>query len=104
MSSKPRFWYLRRKSVVSDVDEELRLHLELRIEELVASGLPEDEARREALRQFGDIEATRRYCRQQDETRETVLQRTLMVEDFMQDVRIGNLDMLAGPAGTRIGS
>ena len=39
MGTKPKFWYLRRRSVASDVDEELRLHLELRIEELIASGM-----------------------------------------------------------------
>ena len=31
------FWYLRRRSVKADVDEELSLHLEMRIDELVAA-------------------------------------------------------------------
>ena len=38
MRVKP-FWYLRRRSVKSEVDEELNLHLEMRIDELVASGM-----------------------------------------------------------------
>src|SRR5918993_1835741 len=97
MGNKPRFWYLRRRGVASDVDEELRLHLEMRVEELIAAGMPENEARREALRQFGDLETTRRYCRQQDETWETAVQRTLMVDDFMQDVRIGMRSLMRVP-------
>jgi predicted permease len=97
MGHKPRFWYLRRRGVASDVDEELRLHLEMRVEELIAAGMPVNEARREALRQFGDVEATRRYCRQQDETRETAVQRSLMFEDFLQDVRIGMRSLMRAP-------
>jgi predicted permease len=88
---------LRRRSVAAEVDEELRLHLEMRVEELIAAGMPADEAKREALRQFGDVEATRRYCRRQDETRETAVQRTLMFEDFMQDIRIGIRSLLRVP-------
>lgn len=97
MGSKPRFWYLRRRSVASEVDEELKLHLEMRVEELVVSGMPRDEAQREALRQFGDLEATKRYCRQQDETREKVVQRTLMFQDFMQDLRISVRSLMRVP-------
>jgi putative ABC transport system permease protein len=97
MGAKPRFWYLRRRSVEADVDEELKLHLEMRVEELVASGMTRDEARREATRQFGDLEATRRYCREQDETRENVMQRTLSIQDLAQDFRIGIRSLLRVP-------
>lgn len=100
MGTKRRFWYLRRRSVGSEVDEELRVHLEMRVEELISRGMPREEAEREALRQFGDVEATRRYCRQQDETRETAVQRTLMFQDFMQDMRIGVRSLLRAPVLT----
>ncbi|HYE87209.1 MAG TPA: ABC transporter permease [Vicinamibacterales bacterium] len=83
------FWYLRRRSVASDVDEELNTHLAMRIDELVASGKSADEARREAMRQFGDLEGTRRYCREQDQSRENTMQRELSWQDLMQDFRIG---------------
>jgi putative ABC transport system permease protein len=96
MAGKP-FWYLRRRSVKSDVDEELSAHLEMRVDELVASGMTPDEARREAMRQFGDIEGTRRYCREQDETRENVMQRTLSIQDLAQDFRIGIRSLLRVP-------
>ena len=54
---RPRLlWYLKRRpeAVDAEIEEELRLHLELRIEALEARGLPRDAARREAMRQFGD--------------------------------------------------
>ena len=59
-----------------------------------------DEARREALRQFGDLEATRHYCRQQDEDRENEMQRGLLFQDFMQDLRIGIRSLLRAPVLT----
>jgi len=83
------FWYLRRRGIRSDVDEELNLHLDLRIAELVAEGQSPEEARRLALQQFGDLEATRRYCRRQDEARENALQRSLLYQEILQDLRIG---------------
>jgi hypothetical protein len=90
------FWYLRR-NVASEVDEELNSHLEMRVDELVASGMRRDDARREAIRQFGDVEATRRYCREQDETRESEMQRTLSIQDLTQDLRIGIRSLLRVP-------
>lgn len=93
------FWYLRRgpETVVSEIDEELNHHLELRIEELKAQGRSADAARSEALRQFGDLEQTRQYCRRQDEAKETHMQRTLMFQDFTQDLRIAARSLLRAP-------
>ena len=44
---------------LSDVDEEIRLHLELRAEQLVALGVPPEEARRRALEKFGPVTEAR---------------------------------------------
>jgi predicted permease len=97
-----RFWYLRRRreAVRSEVDEELNVHLELKAEALKSQGLPDDDARHEALRTFGDLEATRRYCRQQDEQREAMTQRALMIQDSVQDARIGIRSLLRKPVLT----
>ncbi len=38
----------------SEVEEEIRFHIESRVDELVAEGVPEAEARRRAEREFGD--------------------------------------------------
>ena len=51
-----RFW---RPDPERDVDDELRTHLELRVAALVARGLTPAEAGRQALDEFGDVEATR---------------------------------------------
>jgi putative ABC transport system permease protein len=99
MSRKP-FWYIRRKAVASEVDEELNLHLDLRIAELTRQGLPPDEARREALRQFGDLERTRQYCRRQDEEKESHVQRTLLFQDLLQDLRISLRSLIRVPVLT----
>lgn len=48
----------------SSVDEELRLHIELVVDELTQAGWDTSEAHREALRQFGDMDETRAYCEQ----------------------------------------
>lgn len=42
-----------------DVDEEIRLHIAARAEQLVARGLVAEEARREAQRMFGDVDRAR---------------------------------------------
>jgi putative ABC transport system permease protein len=97
VEKKKPFWYLRRRSVDQDVDEELNTHLEMRIDELVATGMTRDEARREAIRQFGDLESTRRYCLEQDQTRESMMQRTLSLQDVMQDVKIGARSLMRVP-------
>jgi putative ABC transport system permease protein len=97
---KKPFWYLRRRAVKAEVDEELSLHLEMRVNELIATGVAPDEARREALRQFGDLDGTREYCRRQDEEKENEMQRALLFEDFMQDLRIGMRSLLRAPVLT----
>ena len=46
-----------------DLDDELRFHLESRADALVAEGLSRDEARRQARREFGDLDDVRVYVR-----------------------------------------
>ena len=93
------FWYLRRPpdELQAEVDEELRVHLEMRIEELVAKGMSSDAARREARRQFGDLEYTRRYCRNQDERKEAGMRWNLLVDELAQDLRNGVRQIARNP-------
>jgi hypothetical protein len=42
-----------------ELDDELSFHIAERIDELIASGLSEDEARRVAIRQFGSYHSSR---------------------------------------------
>jgi putative ABC transport system permease protein len=93
------FWYLRRTSarVQAEIDEEIEGHLQMRIEELQARGIPIEDARREAVRRFGNIESTRRYCRNQDERRESAVQRTLTLQDLGQDITISLRSLARAP-------
>ena len=46
-----------------DVSDEIRFHLDMRAQELIDQGVPPEEARREARRQFGDVTAIEAECR-----------------------------------------
>ena len=77
MPSRRPFWYLGRRpeTVASDVNEELQLHLEMRVEELKARGCrpPTPGARHSGS--SADLERTREYCRQQDQQKERRMRR-----------------------------
>ena len=60
---------LRRRHVESELDRELRLHLELETEENVRRGMTPNEARRRALVSFGGVEQTKEAVRDERETR-----------------------------------
>ena len=98
------FWYLRRKpdEIQAAVDEELRVHLEMRVEELMSHGMSPEAARRAALRQFGDLEYTRRYCRNQDERKEAGMRWNFLVEELAADLRHGFRQIAWNPGFTTI--
>jgi predicted permease len=75
-----------RARLAHEVDEELAFHLETRVQQLVARGLSPDAARREAERQFGDLESVRRSCVTMDEQREQSMRRANFVSDLTQDL------------------
>jgi predicted permease len=72
--------------VEREVDDELVFHLEMRTQRLVASGMTPDAARREALRQFGDVTRVRRDCVTMDEQRERATRRAFKMAEFQQDL------------------
>ena len=47
------------RAVQGDVDDELRFHLDSRTEALTRGGMTVDDARRLALKEFGDLPAAR---------------------------------------------
>jgi len=75
-----------RARLAHDVDEELAFHLESRIQRLVADGMPPEAARREAERQFGDLESVKRSCVTMDEQREQSMRRANLIGDVKQDL------------------
>jgi predicted permease len=73
--------------VLDDVESELRFHLEMRAQELVARGMSPDTARAEAERQFGDVEFTKQYMRRMDMGHESERRRAEWASELRQDTR-----------------
>ena len=70
-----------------DLDDELAFHIDMRAAELTAAhGLSAEDARREALREFGDVDFTRRYCIDLDTGSERMTRRTEWLDDLRQDL------------------
>jgi hypothetical protein len=63
----------------SELDEELRFHVDHLIEEKLARGLSPEAARREAMLAIGGMEQRKEECRD--------ARRVRVIEDFFQDVR-----------------
>jgi putative ABC transport system permease protein len=80
-----RFPWRSTNRIRGDVDDELSFHIDMRAAELVAAGMSVDDARREATREFGDLEFTRRYCRRLDEVSERATRRGDWFADARQD-------------------
>jgi predicted permease len=79
-----RFWG---SNVQSDVDEELRFHLEMRVAEYSARGMSPDDARRLAERRFGDERKARAECISIDENAARAMSRGASFASLGQDVR-----------------
>jgi len=70
---------LRRSRMESEMDAELRFHMEAYAEDLMRSGVPRQEAMRRARLEFGGIEGTKEECRE--------ARGVSFVETLVQDVR-----------------
>ena len=75
-----------RTQIAHAVEDEIAFHIDMRAQRLVAAGLSPDAARREAMRQFGDLEAVRRDCVTFDEERERAMRRANLFDEVRQDV------------------
>lgn len=72
-----------------EVDEEIAFHIEMRIAELIREGADPQEARRRALRRFGDLEQTRTACFRSDRRRERQMRRREYLREVAGDLRHG---------------
>ena len=70
----------------ADLDDELRFYFDMRARELVEQGMSESDARHEAVREFGDLEYTKRYCLAEDAMSTREERRTDFVGELRQDV------------------
>src|SRR5688572_6339355 len=79
-----RFW---RPDPRRDVEDELRFHFDARIEDLVEQGMPAEDARRQALGEFGDTNSVRAELIAIDQRMEQRHVRTLWLDNAKQDIR-----------------
>ncbi len=97
-----RFPWRTAAQVAADVDEELELHLDKVAEELVEGGWSPEAARTEARRQFGDLEGTRKICRELDSRKEIQMKWMESLGDLGQDLRFGGRQLLKSPGFTLV--
>jgi len=95
-----RFPWRSRKRIRRDIDDEFQFHLDMRVAELVARGLTPDEARREAMRSFGDVGDAREYCRSMDERTTTEQKRRDWFAELGSDIRFAARQMRRSPVFT----
>src|SRR6185295_13295192 len=84
-------WF-RRDALEKSLDRELRYHLDRRVNDLTASGVPEPEARRQAMLELGSLSLI------QEEVRDVWLTRWL--RDFVYDLRFSVRSFLRSPSFT----
>lgn len=70
-----------RRQVEQELDDELRFHLERKIDEILAQGLTPEEARHLALRAMDGLEQRKEECRD--------MRRVNLIENLFQDLRFG---------------
>src|SRR6185436_2616443 len=85
---------LGRNKLESDLDKELRYHVERRVADLIADGVSKQEAARRARLEFGGADVIKEECRDARGTR--------WVEDFAQDCRYGLRILRRSPVFTSI--
>jgi len=84
----------RKRQLDADMAEEMRLHIEMRTRENIEAGMPADEARFAALRQFGWVDNIKETCREQ--------RGVTWLEHFIQDLHYGARMLRKNPGFTAV--
>ena len=94
-----RFWG---PDPARDVNEELAFHIEMRVEELLRSGMTEAEAREATMQRFGNLAQVREECEELSEDRVRLRRRADRLDALRQDLRFALRTFAANPTFTLI--
>jgi hypothetical protein len=85
-----------------EIEDELRLHIEGRVAEYVATGMDEGQARRRAEARFGDMETVAAACRASGPEPDARGRRGggMTMEQWIQDVRLALRGLRGRPTFT----
>jgi len=89
------FW---RTPIARDVDDELRFHTSMRVNEFMARGMTEDEARRAVAERLGDMNAVQSACVELSEVRERNKRNAALLDAFRNDLRYAIRGLRARPS------
>ena len=90
------------RDIGKDVEAEIAAHLGMRVEELMNRGMTFDEARREAIRQFGDVDGAREAIAALDASHETRAWSTAVWTGLRQDIHYAWRRLIASPGFTTV--
>src|SRR6266446_771937 len=83
-----------KRKLDADMAEEMRSHIEMRTRENIEAGMPADEARYAAMRQFGWADSIKETCREQ--------RGVTWLEHLVQDLRYGARMLRKNPGFTAV--
>ncbi|MFL5579359.1 MAG: ADOP family duplicated permease [Gemmatimonadaceae bacterium] len=90
--------FMVRRDPPRDVDDEIRAHIEMRVEDLVGRGHSPEEARRRAEAEFGDAAAVRAETLRIDQRMAKRARRSEWLGDLGRDVKVGLRSLRGSPA------
>src|SRR4029450_14055344 len=102
MKQPLRSW-LWRVSVDQEIEEELALHVEMRVRELVEQGMDRQAARELALTRRGDVARLKRELAVLGRKRDRGMRIALWTEELFDDLRFAVRQLKAAPSFTQIG-
>lgn len=97
-----RWPWRKRSDIGTEVDEEVRFHLDMRADELMKQGVSREAARRQALGEFGDVERARVALGRTDRATEGTKRRRMLAEEWWRDATLAVRSLRRAPSFTAV--